>query len=375
MKKTLCLLLALLLAVGLSMPALAGELPALRLGVEGGSLTLTLEDNSAARSLLSQLPLTLTFEDYNGTEKIAYLPEGLDLSDAPDSCDPDVGTLAYYAPWGNLCIFYQDFRYSQGLVPLGKLEGDMALLTATAGNFTATLGETTENHNHSTTLIAYFTRLDNTEATLDEIIAGGGPYGSLGNSWADRDVDAIASASLTVMGERVLGNTQAIAEMIQAETGGDLFSIQTSQSYPVHYDDLIEKGADENGDEARPPLKSSIANMDQYDTVFLGFPDWWYDMPMAVCHFLESYDFTGKTVIPFVTSASSGFAGSTRRMQGLLTDANLVEDGLEVRMYDVANAQATVHDWLVDLGKVRFFDEYFRESQERRYERSHPSGA
>lgn len=105
MKKTLCLLLALLMAAGLSLPALAENLPVLQLSVEGGSLTLTLEDNSAARSLLSQLPLTLTFEDYNGTEKISYLPEELDLSDAPASCDPDVGTLAYYAPWGNLCIF------------------------------------------------------------------------------------------------------------------------------------------------------------------------------------------------------------------------------------------------------------------------------
>lgn len=98
MKKTLCLLLALLLAIGPSLPALAENLPALQLSMEGGSLALTLYDNSAARSLLSQLPLALTFEDYNGTEKIAYPPEGLDLSDALASCDPGVGTLAYYAP-------------------------------------------------------------------------------------------------------------------------------------------------------------------------------------------------------------------------------------------------------------------------------------
>lgn len=139
MKKTLCLLLALLLAIGPSLPALAENLPALQLSMEGGSLALTLYDNSAARSLLSQLPLALTFEDYNGTEKIAYPPEGLDLSDAPASCDPGVGTLAYYAPWGNLCIFYQDFRYSEGLVPLGKLEGDLNLLAAMPDGFQATL--------------------------------------------------------------------------------------------------------------------------------------------------------------------------------------------------------------------------------------------
>ena len=139
MKKTLCQFFALLLTIGLSMPALAGELPVLQLSVEGGSLTLTLEDNSAARSLFSQLPLTLTFEDYNGMEKVAYPPEALDLSDAPDSCHPGVGTLAYYAPWGNLCIFYGDFQYSEGLVPLGHVEGGMELLTSLEGNFIADL--------------------------------------------------------------------------------------------------------------------------------------------------------------------------------------------------------------------------------------------
>ena len=128
MKKTLCLLLALLLAAGLSLPALAEDLPALQLSVEGGSLTLTLEDNSAARSILSQLPMTLTFEDYNGTEKIAYPPEELDLSDAPDSCDPDVGSLCYYIPWGNLCFFYQDFRASSSLIPLGQVESGTEFL-------------------------------------------------------------------------------------------------------------------------------------------------------------------------------------------------------------------------------------------------------
>lgn len=137
MKKALCLLLTLLLLTGIS--AQAEELPQLTLTTAGGTLTVTMEDNSAARSLLAQLPLTLTFEDYNGTEKIAYPPEALDLSDAPGSCDPDVGTLAYYAPWGNLCIFYQDFRHSDGLVPLGRIEGDMERITGMGDGFELTL--------------------------------------------------------------------------------------------------------------------------------------------------------------------------------------------------------------------------------------------
>lgn len=86
--------------------------PCIRLTMEDATLYILLEENSASRSLLAQLPMTLTFEDYNATEKIAYPEEALDTSDAPDRCDPEIGTLAYYAPWGNLCIFYRDFQES-----------------------------------------------------------------------------------------------------------------------------------------------------------------------------------------------------------------------------------------------------------------------
>ena len=139
MKGTACRLLAIVLLALYRTPALAEEIPRLLLSVEGGSFTVVLEDHSAARSLLAQLPLTLAFEDYNGTEKIAYLPEALDLSDGPDGCDPEVGTLAYYAPWGNLCIFYRDFRYSDGLVPLGRLEGETEGLASLEEDFNAVL--------------------------------------------------------------------------------------------------------------------------------------------------------------------------------------------------------------------------------------------
>ena len=100
------------------------------LSIGNDVLYATLEDNSAARSLYAMLPLTLSFEDYNGIEKIAYPAEALDTSDAPSSCDPDIGTLALYAPWGNLSIFYRDFRFSEGLVPLGVIEGDESIFSA-----------------------------------------------------------------------------------------------------------------------------------------------------------------------------------------------------------------------------------------------------
>ncbi len=90
------------------------------------------------------LPLTLSFEDYNGVEKIAYSAEALDTSDAPGSCDPDIGTLALYAPWGNLSIFYQDFRFSEGLVPLGAIDGYLTPLRARQEAFILTMEKSDE---------------------------------------------------------------------------------------------------------------------------------------------------------------------------------------------------------------------------------------
>lgn len=93
------------------------------LKVEGENINIRvqMEDNMAAQDLLSRLPMEVQFEDYNQTEKIYYLDKELDTSEAPMSCTPDKGTLACYVPWGNICFFYQDFRTSQGLVPLGKV--------------------------------------------------------------------------------------------------------------------------------------------------------------------------------------------------------------------------------------------------------------
>lgn len=99
-----------------------------------------LNDNSVSRDLLSRLPLTLEFSDYNRTEKIARLPTGSpawDTSDAPDSWDPAPGDLTMYAPWGNLAVFYRDYGHSPGLVPLGKLDSEgLELFASQTGNFT-----------------------------------------------------------------------------------------------------------------------------------------------------------------------------------------------------------------------------------------------
>lgn len=100
----------------------------IHLTINGQVLRATLEDSSAARDFLSLLPLTFDLEDYNATEKVAQLPRKLSTAGSPAGIRPEVGDLTYYAPWGNLAIFYKDFGYSRGLVRLGHIEGDIAVL-------------------------------------------------------------------------------------------------------------------------------------------------------------------------------------------------------------------------------------------------------
>ena len=98
--------------------------------VGGDEIIVRLEDNPAADSLYEMLPMELRFEDYNGTEKIAYPDETLTTDGAPDHCTPQRGDLCFYAPWGNLCFFYRDFRESPSLVPLGTIEAGIEYLEA-----------------------------------------------------------------------------------------------------------------------------------------------------------------------------------------------------------------------------------------------------
>jgi hypothetical protein len=100
----------------------------IRIKVGDTTLTGTLEDNATSRDFVSLLPLKLTLKNYGATEKISDLPGRLSTKGAPAGCDPDVGDITYYAPWGNLAIFRKDFRYSDGLIRLGKIEGAIAAL-------------------------------------------------------------------------------------------------------------------------------------------------------------------------------------------------------------------------------------------------------
>lgn len=100
----------------------------IRLTINGKPMTATLVDNATAADFLSLLPITLTLEDYAATEKISYLPRKLTTAGAPAGSDPSVGDIAYYAPWGNLAIFYRDFRYSRGLIRLARIDSGIEAL-------------------------------------------------------------------------------------------------------------------------------------------------------------------------------------------------------------------------------------------------------
>ena len=95
-------------------------------------------------------------------------------------------------------------------------------------------------------------------------------------------VDAVASASVTDIDGSAVGLTRAVADMIQDEPGGELFSIRTSEVYPANRDELIDYAAQEQEEDARPELTSHIDDLDQYDVIFVGYPNWWADLPMAV---------------------------------------------------------------------------------------------
>ena len=106
-------------------------------------------------------------------------------------------------------------------------------------------------------------------------------------------IDADAGASVVVRDGQVLGNLEYMAGIIQEVTGGDLFRIETVEAYPLDHESLVDQAAEEQDADARPALSSHIENLDQYDTVFIGYPNWWADLPQPLYTFFDEYDFSG----------------------------------------------------------------------------------
>lgn len=120
------------------------------------------------------------------------------------------------------------------------------------------------------------------------------------------------------------GNTDLLAEIIADETGGKLFRIETVKKYPVAYDEMLAVATEERTNKERPELKNTIDDFESYDVVFVGYPIWWGDMPMAMYNFLESYDWSDKTVIPFNTHEGSGQANTVNTIKGICEGAEVM---------------------------------------------------
>lgn len=146
------------------------------------------------------------------------------------------------------------------------------------------------------------------------------------------------------------GNTAIVADMIAAETGADTFEILPKEdNYPTTYSELTDYAKEEQNNNARPAIKDTVKNFDQYDTIFLGYPIWWGDLPMICYTFLESYDFSGKTIVPFCTHEGSADAGTQSKIQSAVPNATVKEvlaiQGQEAQN-DQDSAKAKVLEWL-----------------------------
>ena len=169
-------------------------------------------------------------------------------------------------------------------------------------------------------------------------------------SWADNavladDVDAVASPSVIPP-----GNVQQLAGWVQEETGGDLFSIRVTDPYPSDWDECLARANQERGNDARPELVENVENLDQYDTVFLGYPNWWYGVPMALLSFLEQNDLSGKNVYLFCSHGTGGLANSVELITEAAPEAVLSDSIFDCYEEDAASSEEDIRDWVNGLG-------------------------
>lgn len=145
------------------------------------------------------------------------------------------------------------------------------------------------------------------------------------------------------------GNTETLAGMIQTETGGDLFAIEPETPYTDDYNTLLDVAQEEQRNNARPALAAEVENWADYDTVFVGYPNWWGDAPMLVLSFLESYDCAGKTIVPFATSGGGGLGRGVSSITDSAAGATVLE-GFHVSGDRVDGASEDVTAWIDGLG-------------------------
>ena len=165
------------------------------------------------------------------------------------------------------------------------------------------------------------------------------------NAVTDENVDAVSSPSVTAP-----GNVQELAGWVQEETGGDLFSIRVTDPYPSDWDACLERANDERGEDARPQLQENVENLDHYDTVFLGYPNWWYGVPMALLSFLEENDLSGKQVYLFCSHGTGGLADSVDIIEEAAPAAEISDNIFDCYEEDAHSSREEILSWVEGLG-------------------------
>ena len=145
------------------------------------------------------------------------------------------------------------------------------------------------------------------------------------------------------------GNTAVAAEFIRDAVGGDMFEIKTKKIYSDNYYKCIEQAKEEMQNGERPELQTYPGSVDGYDTVFLCYPNWFGTMPMAVYGFMERYDWSGKTVVPFVTHGTGGLSSTIRDLTAALPEDTTILEPIGVYRPEVDTSQGAVQDWLAGL--------------------------
>lgn len=186
------------------------------------------------------------------------------------------------------------------------------------------------------------------EATSNILVA---VFSRAGENYGVGEVRA-DSPSASYAGYVEKGNTQIMAEMIAEATGADLFTIAPVTPYPEDYASMLTVAREEAAADARPEMSAQVENMADYDVVFIGYPIWDGEMPQILFTFMESYDFTGKTVIPFNTHAGSGQSGTVSTIRDMLPAATVL-DGMALAgtttQNDQDSARQSVTEWVATL--------------------------
>lgn len=166
-------------------------------------------------------------------------------------------------------------------------------------------------------------------------------------------VDAVSSASLTSNNGESKGITEVIADIIAENMEADVFEIVTEEEYPSDYNGTVDQAKEEQNADARPALATHIYNIEDYDIIILGYPNWWGTIPMPVYTFIEEYDLSGKTIIPFVTHEGSGIGNSVFDIKNACSNSDIVKL-LAIRGSDVCkdDTKADVIQWLEEIGMV-----------------------